>query len=221
MNYNCDKGVEQRNLLFDFYEPWVRKMTNSLFKRYYCAQLEWGDYYSQCSLGTLQAIEKYNLTIEIPFEGFAYKYLKGKLLDAIKSPSVSTCAVGSDSLHRERIDSGLESNDGSDLFESVVDAIVGMAFGQLIELGMLPDSACLQPKGNYNYLFESDSTTHLQVLSIVDNLPSEQRMVIKYHYFQQFKFSEIAEILGLTKARVSQIHKQALKDIRISFEKLY
>jgi RNA polymerase sigma factor for flagellar operon FliA len=38
--------------------------------------------------------------------------------------------------------------------------------------------------------------------------------VVKYHYFQNLEFTEIASMFGLTKGRISQIHKRALLLLR-------
>ncbi|WP_185976779.1 sigma-70 family RNA polymerase sigma factor [Catenovulum sediminis] len=215
LNYECDKGSAQRNLLFDFYEPWVRKVTNSLFKRYYCPNLEWADYYNLASLASIQAIEIYNVGLTVPFEGFAYKYLKGKILDEIKSTSVPKNYT--DLSIRERYDSLIEHDD-EDIFGSVIDAIVGMAFGQLIELGI---TGVVQAQNDFVYNPEhcANSSFSGDIVDLIAQLPKEQKRVIEYHYYQQCKFVEIADILHITKARVSQLHKQAISAIRALYEK--
>ena len=216
LTYARDKSCSQRNLLFEFYEPWVRKMTNSLFKRYYCPQLEWGDYYSQCSLGTIQAIEKYNPTMEIPFEGFAYKYVKGKVLDEIKKLGIAICQKNIGVQERSL---SLKS-DKADIFESVVDTIVGLAFGQLLEFVGAGADDGLNQTSNYYYCnrCEQEFIDEVLISSLVERLTQEQNTVVKYHYFQQMKFNDIAEILQVSKARVSQIHKQAIETIRVLYE---
>ena len=38
--------------------------------------------------------------------------------------------------------------------------------------------------------------------------------MIRYHYYQGLEFKEIAALFGVTKGRISQIHRQALQLIR-------
>jgi RNA polymerase sigma factor for flagellar operon FliA len=48
----------------------------------------------------------------------------------------------------------------------------------------------------------------------VAGLPQAERRVLEGHYFQQQPFAEIAEALGVTRGRVSQIHKRGLGLLR-------
>ena len=49
-----------------------------------------------------------------------------------------------------------------------------------------------------------------KLVGLVDALPDQERRVIKYHYFQNLEFTEIAKIFGVSKGRISQIHLRAL-----------
>ncbi len=53
-----------------------------------------------------------------------------------------------------------------------------------------------------------------RLVELVDALPDQERRVVKYHYFQNIDFTEIAAVLGVTKGRISQIHKRALVLLR-------
>jgi len=52
----------------------------------------------------------------------------------------------------------------------------------------------------------------------VADLSEQERTVIRYHYLQEVPFSEIAALLGLTKGRIAQIHKQALGRLRTALQ---
>ena len=52
------------------------------------------------------------------------------------------------------------------------------------------------------------------MVALVDALPDQERRVINRHYFQNLEFTEIANIFGVTKGRISQIHKRALVLLR-------
>ena len=52
------------------------------------------------------------------------------------------------------------------------------------------------------------------LVDAVDTLSEREKLVIQYHYFQQTNFENIADILGVSKGRVSQIHKRALVAVR-------
>ena len=48
----------------------------------------------------------------------------------------------------------------------------------------------------------------------LDELQGRERTVMELHYRQHVPFVEIAELLGVTKGRVSQIHRAAVARMR-------
>lgn len=48
----------------------------------------------------------------------------------------------------------------------------------------------------------------------ITNLPEKYKMVISLHYYEELNFKEVAEVLGLTESRVSQIHKLAIINLK-------
>jgi RNA polymerase sigma factor for flagellar operon FliA len=54
----------------------------------------------------------------------------------------------------------------------------------------------------------------------VEALPEPERTVVRQHYLHDLLFSQIATMLGLSKGRVSQIHKSALSRLSKSMRVL-
>ena len=48
----------------------------------------------------------------------------------------------------------------------------------------------------------------------IEQLPLQEKAVVRGHYLQEQPFDQIAEAMHLTKGRISQIHKQALLRLR-------
>ena len=46
------------------------------------------------------------------------------------------------------------------------------------------------------------------------DLPDQERTVLALYYFEELRLHEIAEVLGLTESRVSQIRSKALRTLR-------
>jgi RNA polymerase sigma factor (sigma-70 family) len=55
------------------------------------------------------------------------------------------------------------------------------------------------------------------LLALVEALPEQERMVIRYHYYQRMTVEQIGALLGVTKGRVSQVHRQALRRLREAY----
>jgi RNA polymerase sigma factor FliA len=53
-----------------------------------------------------------------------------------------------------------------------------------------------------------------KLLAHVDGLKPQARHVVRCHYVQEMSFDAIAAAMGLTKGRVSQIHREALLLLR-------
>ncbi|NPA11280.1 MAG: RNA polymerase sigma factor FliA [Epsilonproteobacteria bacterium] len=52
------------------------------------------------------------------------------------------------------------------------------------------------------------------ITRILSKLPQNEQLVIQLYYFEEMSLKEIAEILGVSESRVSQIHKKVIKKIR-------
>jgi RNA polymerase sigma factor for flagellar operon FliA len=48
----------------------------------------------------------------------------------------------------------------------------------------------------------------------IDQLKEKERLVVSLYYYENLKLKEIAEVLGVTESRVSQIHSQAMIKMR-------
>ena len=53
-----------------------------------------------------------------------------------------------------------------------------------------------------------------QIRETVARLPEQEQKVVRYHYLQEIAFDDIAVMLGVTKGRISQIHRRALCRLR-------
>ena len=48
----------------------------------------------------------------------------------------------------------------------------------------------------------------------IDELPKKQRLVIALYYYEELTMKEVGMILGITESRVSQIHTQAVIQLK-------
>lgn len=60
--------------------------------------------------------------------------------------------------------------------------------------------------------------TKAVLASRVETLPEPERSIIRQHYLNDLLFSQIATMLGLSKGRISQLHKRALKKLSNSMK---
>ena len=53
-----------------------------------------------------------------------------------------------------------------------------------------------------------------QLAAAIDSLKEKERTVITLYYYEKLKYSEIAQVLGLSESRVCQIHSKAVDKLR-------
>lgn len=104
-----------------------------------------------------------------------------------------------------------------DAFEGIVDSIVGLGLGYMLDEVARAGDPCMEGGLTYAQAYEARS----QLARAVDRLPSRLKEIIEAHYFRFVPFGQIAQEWGLTKGRVSQLHKAALDRLRDALRDSY
>lgn len=198
--------------LFFMHGEWVRSLASFMYSRYPHPLAEWADYQSLASLGQLQAMQSFDPDRQLRFRTFAEPHVKGAVLKGL------SCYIKDQRpVQRDRL-SNLDSTDrfaetDADL-EMVVNAAVDLAFGYFLELGVLDQ----QPVDNDPLSLYSQASADSSLVQLLEQLPEREQQVMVGHYYQQLSFASLSTLLGVSKARVSQLHRQALKRIRTLWE---
>lgn len=207
-------GAETRTKLFFFYSQWTRMLAGQIFVRYPHPLAEWPDYVSLGSVGLLQAIDRFDATLQKRFQSYAEPFVKGAILKGL------SCYVRDRQLaSRDRLDSlsseGRFGASDSD-FERVVNTAVDLAFGYFLELGIVN----AEPIDNSPLSIYEQEHRDQGLDLMVERLPERERQVIVGHYYQYLSFVELSQLMGVSKSRISQLHGQALKRVRCFYEEL-
>ncbi len=202
------RNPELRNELFFFYGRWARMIAGMLFSRYPHPLAEWGDYQNLTSIGLLNAIDRFEPQRGTQFKTYAEHYIKGSVLKGL------ACYVHDAPAAESRVSYAAESlniDDEADL-EAVANAVIDLAFGYFLELGVTDDE---QQQNDPSHLYAVSRGKEL-FEAIIRKLPVVDQRVIFGHYYHHLSFTEISETLGVSKSRVSQIHSKALQSVRLS-----
>lgn len=208
----CLREADTRTRLFFFHSPWSRTVAGYYYNRYPHPLAQWHDYLSLTSQGLLQAIDGFDPLRQVRFRTYAEPFLKGAVLKGLSAYIKDQRPIA-----RERLEGiGSEQRFGatdSD-FELVVNNAVDLAFGYFLELGVIDEEP---PDNNpLSAYVQQDKDESLGLL--VERLPERERQIIVGHYYQQMSFVELAGLLGVGKARGSQLHGQALRRSREMYE---
>lgn len=104
--------------------------------------------------------------------------------------------------------------------ERLSEAGLGLAIGLMLEgTGMIdpgPDEPA--PAAQMPYARVEMRQQRERLLALMRQLPEPQRQVLEWHYLQGHPFDALAARVGLTKGRISQLHRAALDTLRRRLE---
>lgn len=211
---------EARNLLIDHYLPLSRKIAKILYAKRGGLEVEFVDYSQESAQGLIEAIDRFDPTRGVAFETYAAVRIRGAVLNSLTAMSEKYAQLGvRKRLRQERVDSLTEQmherTRTRDSFRELADLAVGLAISYMLEgtgLVSVETSPLAGGRDAYSSIEQRQLADSLRRL--VEALPDRERRVVFYHYYQGLSFTHIAEMLGVSKGRVSQVHSQALQLIR-------
>ena len=208
-----------RQVLFDQYKDFALMLSNREFRRRPSYGFEKIDFDQLAYCGLLQAIDRFDALSNCSFKTFARYRIVGSMADGIATSSERASAyTASRMLQRNRLNSLMKRADDEPMptnLDSLRELAANLAIGVLIEsvtqdrLEAIEDASI--PNG-YESLRFNQVRTHL--FDEILRLPETQRDVVNRHYLEDMTFTLIAQLLSLTKGRISQLHSAAIKHLR-------
>jgi RNA polymerase sigma factor FliA len=214
VRWRQQRTAATRDALIVHYSPWARQVARDVFMRVYLMRDAWHDCVQNALMGLMDAIERFDPDRGVPFQPFARLRVRGAVFDGLRVLRNIHLELGHDaprraSLARERVES-LAADSGEDPLESFIATTVGLGLGFLLDIQSMPGS--VQPADAYAELEKAELSA--AVSESLDQLAERERAIVVLHYYHQISFVEIADQLGVTKGRISQLHKRALEQLR-------
>lgn len=139
--------------------------------------------------------DRYDASRGVPFEVFAAPRVAGAMVDAIREADWTPRSV------RRRAKDGAQMRALVSLDESQGSGAVGDS---------LPDHSADDPGAGME-----DRELRSALAVALNRLPERDRLILTLHYFSGVALRDIAEALGVTGSRVSQLHSRALGEVRL------
>jgi RNA polymerase sigma factor FliA len=187
--YLTTRDAEARGVLFDGYAKVAYSIALACASLEGPDELEFEDYLHFGIIGLIEAIERFDPTRGTRFDQYALHRIRGAILNGTENFS---------ELRKQIASHGFDWQQEHDCFSPEV---VDDTDEHSSNLGL--DETERRQMCN-------------QMTAIVERLSEQQREVVRQHYYQEIKFTEIAQALGVTKGRISQIHKSALDSLKKS-----
>lgn len=210
-----DGDPESRRRLINHYLGLARQIAASLYRNRPDDTIEFAEYNQYAIVGLIESVDRFRAGGVTAFSTYASYRIRGAVLNGLASASEAREQLAFRSrLRRERMDSLAETEDGEpDLFTQMVELTTGLAIGYLLE----DSGLALDPEASDEETLSASygiGQLKRQLDGVLARLPERDRMIVVYHYFHQVSFETIAEMLEISKGRVSQIHKRVLQTIR-------
>jgi len=214
-----DQAARER--LFAIYCPYARSLARRQFAVRTRGDLELADLEQFAFEGLLQALDRFEPARQVPFRGFAAKRMLGSIADGVRRANeVREQMAWGHRMRQERLRSMVPSDNVAQM--SALDALADLAIG--LALGfMLEDTAIAlrfergdAPSASVPSAWQSLAWCEVKETLDVElaNLGGREQMILTSHYLEGMAFDTIAALLGISKGRVSQIHRAALITLR-------
>jgi RNA polymerase sigma factor for flagellar operon FliA len=211
-----EKNINSRSLLVQHYQFLVRRIAGKLFANRIDNDVEFEDFLHFGIEGLIESVDRFQLERGVKFETFASYRIKGSILNSITKMSEKRQQIAVQAKFRkERLDSLV----GDDFYVQGAgfDELISLTIGTAISF-ILEDTSLVaedQKISNVSVFDDCEIIELHQILKgCLDKLSVKQKFVIQNHYFEHFSFDQISTQLNLSKGRVSQLHKEAIKKIR-------
>jgi len=201
--------------LIEIHLPYARIVAARMYSHRRHDEIEFGDYMQLATVGLIESVDRFDPSHGAAFRTFAGHRIHGAILNGLETLTEKQQQIACrQRMARERMRSLEEKDDAAeDLFERLARIAVGLALGYLLEgSGMYREAEQPAPDTGYRSI-ELRQLQH-RVQALVESLPERERRIIRYHYMQQVPFETIAHMLGVTKGRVSQLHRRAMEQLR-------
>jgi RNA polymerase sigma factor for flagellar operon FliA len=221
-------GDEQaRGALIDLHIGYARVVAATYYSRRFHEEIEFGDYLQYASVGLLEAMERFDPNRGAQFRTFAARRMHGSILNGLERLTEKQQQIAArQRLRAERAvavkDAALAGSDALDhasvrrpeqLLRYVAEVGIGLALVWLLEGTAMVDSGDRSESMPF-YRQAEVRQLRERLQALIDALPPAEKTVVRDHYLHEQRFDAIAVTMGLSKGRISQIHKQAMQRLR-------
>src|SRR5882672_2569960 len=184
------------------------------------------DLYGFGMVGLIQAADSWEPARGLQFSTYAYTKIRGAMLDELRRLDFLPRGRREKVRDLDRVVAELEQRDGLAPTLEQIAAHMGLSIEEVDDILLAAKSAGVtsidedtssalfeklsdphseDPQGSAEWLETKRSLEHA-----IKALPEQDRTVITLYYGEELLLREIADVLGVTESRVSQIHTRAL-----------
>lgn len=203
-----------RETLFNLYFVVAREIGRRLFRQRASQRIDRGDFEQFASEGLLQAIDRFDPLRGVPFSAYARRRIAGQVTSGVAMMSEVDAQLSfTRRIERERVRS-LAAEAKGDAVQVLSEVVAGIAVGLMLSAsGLVVERDAVDPAPD---ALDSLAWRQMQrrLSDELARLPEPEMMVVRQHYEHGLTFAQVAHLLGLSRGRISQLHRAALDRLR-------
>lgn len=233
--HNQDSGASadaagRQAALVEQYLPLVQHAVSSISARV-PRHVAWDDLVSAGMLGLAEAARSYDPSRGVPFDGYASTRIRGALLDELRSLDWASRSVRTKARLVEERSNALTVQLGRQPTPAEVATHLGLPTGDVQRIAddvrravVVHYDAVSAAAGDPEELLPADGDVPDELLvererrgylrDAVEALPERLRVVVEGYFFEERLMQDLADELGVTESRVSQMRAEALVLLR-------
>ncbi len=184
------------------------------------------DLISSGFFGLLDAVERYDLKRQNKFETYAGVRIRGAMLDYLRSKDWIPLSIRQKIRTYEKCVSELEGTLGRSATDEEIAEAMGLSSEEFVKVVSQINVATVIPLDDYmraetamNAVPSPQETVEKQerqqlLAKAIDRLPEKERHVVSLYYHEELTMKEISLVLGISEARVCQLHTKAIFRLR-------
>lgn len=212
--YKSTGDLELRNRLVLQYSPLVKYVAGRV-RSGLPDSVDQSDLVSEGVIGLMDAIERFEPARGLQFQTYAVPRIRGAIIDSLRSADWVPRAVRDKIRGVERARVALEARLGRRPGDAEIAQQMAISVRELRDIYAKVSSASLASADELGIVddlslvsgdaFEDDETREA-LMEAVAGLPERDRVIVALYYFEGLTLAEIGQVLGVTTARVSQLH---------------
>lgn len=212
-----------RHRLFEIHADFAHRLARRQYRLRARGDLEFADLQQFAHAGLLEAIDGFDSRRGAPFRSYASRRILGSIADGIARLSEVRSQMSARArARRDRVRSLLPDDpdmlSAADALETLIELAMGVAVGVMLEgTALFVDDSEAPAPARQPSAFDSARWREIteRLGREVAALPERERRILEYHYGERaLAFDTIANLLKVSKGRVSQIHRTALVTLR-------
>ncbi|SHM11337.1 RNA polymerase sigma factor for flagellar operon FliA [Caldanaerovirga acetigignens] len=191
--------------------------------------VDYDDLVSAGIIGLLQAIDRFDIEKGVKFETFAYKRIKGAMLDELrrlnwipqKALEKAKILQQAYSELEQELEGKVSDEDICRKLNITIDELQRtyreLAATSVVSLEEVLAVVAEEDERPEHYVEKEELKKLLG--DAIDRLPSKEKLVVALYYYEGLNLKEISMVLNISPARVSQLHTKAIMRLRGSLSR--